>query len=174
MWGYTVRAWIPNIWVPNIRVPNTLEYQTFWSSDFQCFSFGMDGHSNSYSYGTGHSKTEPFKNWTIGNPNKMASLLFGFPMTMETTVWVCSEDQNTINMNTRLLILQYSDCPLIRCPVPITTRHLNTRPNRVLGGLDFELSLYFNVSCQAKALNMSNYRRQWMAIGAPLCKSIVQ
>ena len=42
------------------------EIQTFLSSDLEWFSFGMAGHS--YSYGTNHSKTEPFKIQTKWGP----------------------------------------------------------------------------------------------------------
>ena len=68
-------------WIPHIKIPNTLGHRTFWSSDFQWFGFGMVNHSKSYSFGPDHSKTEPLG--TIGNPNKMAAVLFRFPMVLD-------------------------------------------------------------------------------------------
>ena len=56
------QIYIVGAWIPSIRITNTLEYQRFWSLDFQWFGFGMVGHS--YSYGANHSKTEPLEIWT--------------------------------------------------------------------------------------------------------------
>ena len=53
---------------------NTLEYWTFWSSNFHWFVFGMVGHS--YSSSPDHSKTEPFEIRT-------KCIFFGFPMVLD-------------------------------------------------------------------------------------------
>ena len=46
------------VWILSIGIPNTLEFWSFWISDFQRFGFGMVSYSNSYSYGHDHSKTK--------------------------------------------------------------------------------------------------------------------
>ena len=71
---------------------DTLEYRTFWSSHFQWFGFGMVGHSNSYSYGL------DLKNWTIGNPKKMATILFKTECHWETEQRVTIEIENAFGI----------------------------------------------------------------------------
>ena len=61
------------IWThPTIWIQWGFESQSFWSSDFQLFGFGLVGFSNSYSYGPDHPKTEPLEIRT--------KCLFWFPM----------------------------------------------------------------------------------------------
>ena len=74
-WRHTncSKLWRFEIWLTQLSMSikkqfyseyQTLEYQTFWSMDFQRFSFEMVDDSNSFSYGPDHSETKPLKIWT--------------------------------------------------------------------------------------------------------------